>query len=157
MTDPAKGIITAIRAECPELTRWGFWSASEDGFEAARAEMTSQCAIKEFERACQFLAQHCKRRQTCSKFSSYGWKHRAEIWFREVKGERQYVSNGMFIAGAIANGFKIERLPCSPNCRVNISRTSWFIPERVPQVPQCRSGTHFSIEAYHARACYPLV
>jgi hypothetical protein len=130
----AKEIIVAIRAEYPELTRWGFWPSSQDGFEAARAEMTSQQGIEEFERACQFLTEHCKRRKTCSRFSSYGWKHRAEIWFREAKGGRQYVSNGMFIAAAIANCFKIERFPRSPNCRVSISRKSWFIPERVTAV-----------------------
>jgi hypothetical protein len=147
--------ISAIRYEYPALTRWGFWPAAQDGFEAARAEMTSQNAIEEFERACQFLTEHCERRQTCSNFSSYGWKHRAEIWFREVKGKRQYVSNGMLIAAAIANGLKIERFPRSPNCRISISKKSWIIPNSAA-VPHSAAFSYRSYDA-HARARKPLV
>jgi hypothetical protein len=92
--------IDAIRRGQPHLTRWGFWPKSQDGFEVARAEMTSEGGIEEFKRALEFLS-HCERRKTVSKFSSYGWKHRAESWFRATKGCREYVSNGMFIAAAL--------------------------------------------------------
>jgi hypothetical protein len=41
-------IISAIRDEYPDLTRWGFWEPTQDGFETARDEMTSDHAIAEF-------------------------------------------------------------------------------------------------------------
>jgi hypothetical protein len=123
----SKEKIEIIRNDYPNLTRWGFWPNAQDSFEAARAEMTSNGAIEEFERASRFLTQHCERRQSCSKYSSYGWKHRAESWFREQTGYREYVSNGMFIAAAIANSFKIGYFPGSPNCRISISAKSWNV------------------------------
>ena len=72
--------IEAVRATQPNLTRWGFWPESQDGFAAARREMTSEGGIEEFERALLFLSA-CEHRKTVSKFTSYGWKHRAESGF----------------------------------------------------------------------------
>jgi hypothetical protein len=52
--------------------------------------------------------------------SSY-WKHRVESYLRSRDKSDPYVSNGMFIAAAIAGDFIIERIPNSPNCCLNIS------------------------------------
>jgi hypothetical protein len=128
MMESVAAIITVREAE-PGLTRWGFWSRSRDGFEAARQEMTCADAIDEFLRAAEFLTEHCQRRKSVARHISYGWKHRAEAWHREVKQkwENPYVSNGMFIAAALANGFAIERIAGSPNCRLTISNRSWSL------------------------------
>jgi hypothetical protein len=101
--------IEAIRAAQPNLTRWGFWLESRDGFDVARHEMASEGGIEEFERALLFIAA-CEYRKSVSKFSSYGWKHRAESWFRATRGNREYVSNGMFIAAALSMGLPMERI-----------------------------------------------
>jgi hypothetical protein len=121
--------IEAIRAAQPNLTRWGFWLESRDGFDVARHEMSSEGGIEEFERALLFLAA-CEYRKSVSKFSSYGWKHRAESWFRATRGNREYVSNGMFIAAALSMGLPMERILGSVNCRLGISRRSWDLAAR---------------------------
>jgi hypothetical protein len=60
--------------------------------------------------------QKCKRRKTMNRRrSSYGWKHIAE------KAEDEYCSNEQFIAAAIALGFKIQWIPGTPNCFINIA------------------------------------
>ena len=48
--------------------------------------------------------------------SSYGLKHNIECW-AEAKGERQYISNGAAILGALLCGYTPKREPDSPNCR----------------------------------------
>jgi hypothetical protein len=120
--------IEAIKCDHPDLTRWGFWLETRDGFEAARIGMTSKCGIEEFESALLFLSA-CEHRKSVSKFSSYGWKHRAESWFRDARGKREYVSNGMFIAAALSIGMPMERIFRSVNCRLGISKRSWGLAE----------------------------
>jgi hypothetical protein len=95
----------------------GFWLETRDGFEAARIGMTSKCGMA------------CEHRKSVSKFSSYGWKHRAEGWFRDARGKREYVSNGMFIAAALSIGMPMERIFRSVNCRLGISKRSWGLAE----------------------------
>jgi hypothetical protein len=80
--------IEAVLEMYPELTQWGFWEKTRDGFEAARESMTSDAAVQEFERACEFLLEHCERRKSCSRFTSYGWRRRAQAWQRNIKRKR---------------------------------------------------------------------
>jgi hypothetical protein len=58
--------------------------------------------------------------------SSYGWKHIAEHWFQDGKegasrrptGAPPYISNGAFIAAAIALEYKTKRLPGAASLNV---------------------------------------
>ena len=50
--------------------------------------------------------------------TSYGLKHVAE---REIG----YITNGVFIAAAIAEGFVVRRVKGTPNARIGISRAAW--------------------------------
>jgi hypothetical protein len=110
----------------PELTHFGFESVTSGTYAANRARMFGTRALEEFDLAIEFL-KVCRRINSISRHSSYGWKHVLESWFA-ARGERVYVSNGMFIAAAIAASFRIERVGYSPNCRLNISNRSWNLP-----------------------------
>jgi len=48
--------------------------------------------------------------------SSYGLKHDIECW-TEGREERQYISNGAAILGALLYGYTPKYEPDSPNCR----------------------------------------
>jgi hypothetical protein len=50
--------------------------------------------------------------------SSYGLKHVAEC-------DVGYITNGVFIAAAIAEGFRVSRIDNSPNAWLNISKAAW--------------------------------
>jgi hypothetical protein len=56
------------------------------------------------------------------RHTSYGYKHYVERYFRHVKGQPRYVSNGAFIAAAIGMGFRIDEIAIDhPNVHVNIA------------------------------------
>jgi hypothetical protein len=66
-----------------------------------------------------WLRQFNKTKTLTTRGSSYGLKHIAE----EDIG---YVTNGVFFAAAVAEGFRIKRLSLiSPNVMLNISRLPW--------------------------------
>lgn len=116
--------IGAVAAAEPTLTRWGYWCGQTFDFGQARSEMTSPDGIAEFGHALAFLEECERTRTVTTPRSSYGWKHVAERVAREA-GRPVYISNGMFIAAAIALGFIVEReSPRSPNAFLNISRRS---------------------------------
>jgi hypothetical protein len=115
--------IDAVRRANPALNAagWKFSGFGNKEHEKLRAEMTCAGEVREFERALEFLAR-CKRRETVYRgVSSYGWNHQAERSFGHPGKNLGYVSNGMFIAAAIAKGFVVERCHDSPNCYLNIS------------------------------------
>ena len=64
-----------------------------------------------------------------SRSSSYGWKHMVEYWWPGT-GDH-YVSNGMFIAAALAVGARIKTYPGSPNVALNLSNKMQFVWEAV--------------------------
>ena len=120
-SDSRMRIITVQAAE-PCLTRWGFWCGQAYDFGQARDEMTSAEGVAEFDRATAFLLNCRRTRDVTAPRTSYGWKHVAERLAREA-GRPGYVSNGMFLAAALALGFVVEREhPRSPNAYLNISR-----------------------------------
>lgn len=67
--------------------------------------------IEEIKTAIQYLAFHPIPKGK----SSYGLKHDIEYW-TEAKGERQYISNGAAILGALIYGYTPKCEPNSPNC-----------------------------------------
>jgi hypothetical protein len=81
----------------------------------SRADRLSDRYLDEFERSRRWLRLIPKRQTINRAGSSYGLKHQAEDYIG-------YVSNGMFIAAAIAEGFRVKRCDSgSPNAYFNIS------------------------------------
>ena len=77
-----------------------------------------------------FITQCCMHlKQVKLRGSSYGWKHDAESWFqdgseggpRRPHGAPPYISNGAFIAAAIALGYRFKRIGRSHNAHLNMS------------------------------------
>jgi hypothetical protein len=65
-----------------------------------------------------WLADFPKIKTLNQKGTSYGLKHIAEE-------EIGYITNGVFIAAAIAEGFRVVRIDDSPNALLNISSKVW--------------------------------
>lgn len=116
--------------KCPELTAFGFGvfnekylpTAQRDAeFRKEREEMFAPRSLEQFERACDWLSGQRRTKQVNPRAgTSYGLKHKME----DAAG---YVTNGMFIAAAIACGFKVARAFGSPNAFLNISTKLQFI------------------------------
>jgi hypothetical protein len=86
-----------------------------------RAAMLTADAIGQFVRAKEFLEQAVRTEKPVRRISSYGYKHQAERFQKELKAPHHYVANGMFIAAALDLGFQIRRIPGSPNVYLNIA------------------------------------
>ena len=84
--------------------------------------MLSRWEVEQFAGALAFLDGVQPLKSLNRRRTSYGWKHVAERWHK-ARGNPCYVSNGMFIAAALARGFRIERLPSDPNVYLNIPET----------------------------------
>jgi len=113
----AEKSIDAVMSEWKDLTCWGFSRLGAEGFEKARAELRTEGASY-FLHAIDWLG-HIPKRKTVN-YGSYGLKHQAERW------ARGYVSNGALIAAAIHLGFKVKRVPGTPNALINVAgRTKW--------------------------------
>lgn len=128
------GVIEAINRAItlhPELTAFGFGAYEQyvlDGFspedrkaafQCSRAAMFEPMSLEDFRRAYGWLNRQKRTLHVNEKVgTSYGLKHLAE---KEIG----YVSNGIFIAAALACGFKIkrdiDRGHPSPNAFLNIS------------------------------------
>lgn len=121
----AKDAIQHILAAHPDLNEngWQHRGVTQSEHDQWRAEMTSDQALEQFARATEFLGQCQRRESVWTGSSSYGWKHQAENYFKGHPGG-SYVSNGIFIAAALALKFIIKRIPDSPNCWLNISKRS---------------------------------
>ena|SRR5215472_9739085 len=85
---------------------------------ANRAKMLEPHSLTQFEAARAWLRQFPKIKQFSRHGSSYGLKHAAAY-------DLGYVTNGVFIAAAIAEGFRAERVDRSPNARIAISSRAW--------------------------------
>ncbi len=122
----------------PELTYVGLGlgaSRCEDrraGIRAERDRMLTPAALDEFERARRWLERQPRTENVNRRAgNSYGLKAEAE-------GEGGYISNGMFIAAAIACGFEVEPVaPESVNVWLNMSVMRPTDPTR--ELP-CRVG-----------------
>jgi hypothetical protein len=114
--------IERIIAEYPELTDHGFGTYKDrrlspeqrqENFRIDRALMFHPDSIDGFSKARAWLRQWPKTKHPNTSGTSYGLKHVAEH-------DIGYVTNGMFIAAAIAEGFTIKR--DGPNARLNITK-----------------------------------
>jgi hypothetical protein len=73
-------------------------------------------SVQQFETARLWLRQFSKVKSSNRRGSSYGLKHVAAH-------DIGYVTNGIFIAAALAEGFTVQR--CGPNAWINISSRAW--------------------------------
>ena len=123
-------IMERVLAAEPDLSLYGFrddfaggpYSNRERKFPAEkfrqdRDQMLSPHAIEQFDCACEWLNRQPRTKRTNRRpGTSYSLKHVAE---KEV--EVGYLPNGIFIAAALACGFKIRRQEDGPNAWINIS------------------------------------
>jgi hypothetical protein len=117
----------------PELTDFGFGvfgerrlppAEREAAFKANRAKMFAERSLLQFIRARAWLRGQGRRKTINRIGTSYGLKHVAAH-------DIGYVTNGIFIAAAVAAGFQVERAGPwrqSPNAFINISTYAWRRP-----------------------------
>jgi hypothetical protein len=112
----AADAMESILAANPVLNDYGFGPFDVARFAKDRAEMLSPYSLDDFERArCWLRTKPRTADVNKSAGFSYGLKHVAEV-------DIGYVTNGVFIAAAMAEGFKVKRCyPDSPNAWINIS------------------------------------
>jgi hypothetical protein len=120
-----RDLIEGAIAQFPDLTDFGFGvfnpghlspEERQRQFAADRADMFTERSFEQFARARAWLeAQPRTMHVNRAAGSSYGLKHVAE-------DEIGYVTNGIFIAAAVAAGFTVERDQGSPNAVFNISK-----------------------------------
>lgn len=131
--------IKRVAAAYPELTDFGFGIYNDYSkktheqlrieFAQNREQLYESRACEGFNIACRFLS-HIDRTKHInhSAGTSYGLKHTASGWARDVIGKAivgdGYMTNGVFIAAAAHMGFKVERCGDGPNACFNISRRS---------------------------------
>lgn len=80
--------------------------------------MFAPISIGQFTLARSWLATKKKTTGITKRGTSYGLKHVAEH-------DIGYVTNGIFIAAAIAEGFQVQRAGGSPSAWFNISVKAW--------------------------------
>lgn len=122
----AEGRLKEILAAWPDLNNFGFgaYDPLQKSPEQRRAEIAEkrqvmtedQFYLEGFMKARSWLRQFKQIKAINKTGTSYGLKHVAE---RSIG----YVTNGAFIAAAIAEGFRIERT--GPNAFLNISARAW--------------------------------
>lgn len=126
----AKAAVEAVMAEWPDLTFIGFFTPEFKELPADResrkvddrARMLTDNALEQFERCREYIAANLEVGPRVNpNVSSYGLKHRVERWYPEREGV--YVSNGMFIAAMIDQGFRVGQID-GPNCFFNITPAS---------------------------------
>lgn len=117
-----------VMAAEPELTDFGFGvyrdarqtdAERRQRFEDDRAALLDPRALNGFVRARDWLARQARTKGLNQYGTSYGLKHVAAH-------SAGYVTNGVFIAAALAEGFKVKRT--GPNAYLNISKRAWTSP-----------------------------
>jgi len=106
-------------------------------FAKDRADMLHEKCIEQFGRACMWLHDKPKTKQITPRAgTSYGLKHCVERWHQKHFEGEAYVSNGMFIAAAIALGFQIRNSGgeerSSPNVFLNITSARRHLDPNYP-------------------------
>lgn len=124
--EEAKVDMTAVLEREPQLGDFGFGvydsrNKTPEQLEAKlrkeREEILLPRSLEQFAVAREWLRRFNKTKAVNQRRgTSYGLKHVAAH-------ETGYVTNGVFIAAAIAEGFAIERV--GPNARLNISTKAW--------------------------------
>jgi|SRR5262249_4821815 len=115
-----------ILEQHPQLSDFGFGLAEfykthaerVAKFREDRETIRGPRSLAEFTVARGWLRQFAKLKSFNKRGTSYGLKHVAEH-------DIGYVTNGAFIAAAIAEGFEVQREGSSPNALFNISSAAW--------------------------------
>ena len=104
-----------IKKEYPTLSTNGLGYYSYRGEYISSGDITKR--PKEFEAICDFLNENVTPIKTPTGPGSYGWKH-------IVEGNiNHYIANGMFIAAALACGYKMKyNKNFGPNAIFGMSR-----------------------------------
>jgi hypothetical protein len=97
----------------PQLNANGY--GTRDG---CRKSIRAPDSLAQFIAARRWLRRFDKRKTLYQHGTSYGLKHVAE-------GTIGYVTNGVFIAAAIAEGFRVRRAGDGPNALLNIAARAW--------------------------------
>jgi hypothetical protein len=125
--DGALTVMKNILAEHPDLGNFGFGvfdsrhkTASQREAELAeeREVICQPRSLVAFIETRKWLRGKTKINKLNKKGSSYGLKHVVE---REIG----YITNGVFIAAAIAEDFNVKRIADSPDAWLNISSSVW--------------------------------
>ena len=113
--DHARDILRKTLKRHPQLILAGFVTKLNARFYAeSRKEILEDINVTAFIKSRTWLAQYPKQKAFNQIATSYGWKHKAE---RDCES---YFPNGVFIAAAIAEGFKLQRVRGTPNALLNI-------------------------------------
>jgi hypothetical protein len=133
----AKIAMAKVLLKWPTLTTFGLGVYDQQNLDkaeysrqlnAGRVAMLDSKHLAQFRGAVQWLSAFPKIKSMNHNGSSYGLKHTAA---RYMSGPGGYSCNGVFIAAAIAAGFRIEPTHYnSPNARFNISTLAWKEPWR---------------------------
>lgn len=121
-----------VLREWPKLTSFGFREpnallqyfgpAADETFRQEREQMLSDDYLAAFLATRKWLRANATSRNTPNPHAtSYGMKHR-------VERETGYITNGVFIAAAVAEGYTVKqegfpggrKMPLSPNAAINI-------------------------------------
>jgi len=110
----------------PQLNDFGYGvyfgiqgqAEQQASFQECRKSIRAPNSLAQFIAARRWLRQFSKRKTICPHGTSYGLKHIAEHTIG-------YVTNGVFIAAAIAEGFQVRRSDASPNAMFNITSRAW--------------------------------
>jgi hypothetical protein len=123
--DQAKADMTAILEREPQLGDFDFGifdsrnktpEQREAELREGRDKIIEPRSLEQFEAARGWLRRFDKIKVLNKRGTSYGLKHVAAH-------DIGYVTNGVFIAAAIAEGFTVERV--GPNAWLNISTKPW--------------------------------
>jgi hypothetical protein len=122
MTDSESDMLCVMQ-RCPDLTDFGLGVSRQQIFNVERAKLLEDRSLAQFTRARGWLRKFSKTKAHNGRGDSYGLKHVAEI-------DIGYVTNGVFIAAALAEGFSVKRnYSGSPNARFNISSKALSRPD----------------------------
>jgi hypothetical protein len=135
--EEARAVMLGLLIAHPQLSDFGFGVFDEyklnkaeyaKQLKAQRARMLEPVSLARFMRAARWLTSFPKTKTINKRGTSYGLKHHCARYLGGPEGG--YTTNGVFIAAAIASGFKVER--CwwnSPNAYLGISSLAWSAPE----------------------------
>ena len=117
--EAAQRMLQAVLAREPELTPFGYGldrrAETSSDYERRFAQARGKFDLRQFATAYLFCMKLFKTQTARPRMHSYWLKHVCE---REA---RSYVTNGHFVAGAIAAGFTATRRDDGPNCLFNMS------------------------------------
>jgi hypothetical protein len=129
--DEAAEAMERVLGSEPELGDFGFGVFLQRGktpdereveLLSERDDIRRPDSLAAFIKTREWLSRHGKRKTLNKMGTSYGLKHVCE---KDVG----YITNGVFIAAAIAEGFHVRRTDWgSPNAFLNISSSAWRRP-----------------------------